>query len=177
LDSKNIVLIGFMGTGKTSVGKMIAQRLKRPLIDVDKHIETVEKRKIADIFAQEGEAYFRSIETKAIAEFSTLRGVVITTGGGSVLNPKNLEALRRGGWLVALRASPETIYERVKDSPHRPLLLIPDRLSEIRRLLEVRSPVYQKADFSFCTDDKTPSETTAEILAAIEQKTGPAACP
>src|SRR3989338_3633633 len=131
---KNIVLIGFMGTGKTSVGKILASKLGRPVADVDQRIEERQKRKIREIFESEGEARFRAFEKEAVAEIASGEGVVITTGGGVVLDPANIAALKKNGILVALSATPETIHRRVKNARHRPLLLKTDVFGEIKRL-------------------------------------------
>jgi shikimate kinase len=167
-----------MGTGKSSVGRVLANRLERPLVDVDQRIEKQENKKIAEIFEKEGEAAFRSLEKRAIAEIAAMSGAVVTTGGGAVQDPENVEALRKNGWLIALSATPETIYERVRGSQHRPLLRVADPLAEIRRLLELRKPFYAGADFFFHTDGKKASEVAREILEVLKVKTqtdGPAA--
>ncbi|MBI3252949.1 MAG: shikimate kinase [Candidatus Omnitrophica bacterium] len=166
---KNIVLIGFMGTGKTSVGKILARELDRPLVDVDQAIEEKEKRKIAEIFEKSGEAYFRAVEKEAVREAAVRESVVITTGGGAVLDPENLDALRRNGTLIALSAKPETIYERVKNSRHRPLLKGEDLLAQIQKLLEIRKPHYEKADLTLDTDGQTSAEVAARILKRLSQ--------
>ena len=161
---KNISLIGFMGTGKTSVGKILGKRLNRPVMDVDLTIEKKEKRKIGEIFKDAGEAYFRSVEKEAIREICRRQGLVITTGGGAVLDTENLEALKASGWVIGLSATPETIYQRVKDSRHRPLLDGEDKLGEVKRLLAVRKPFYEKADFYFETDGRSSAQVAGLIL-------------
>lgn len=164
---RNIVLVGFMGTGKTSVGKILAKRLSRPFIDVDQLIEDAEGQQISDIFEQRGEPYFRTVEKREVASAAALKNAVITTGGGAVLDPENVAALRRSGTLVSLTASPETILGRVQGSRHRPLLNTPDKLAEIRRLLEIRAPFYRCADYSFDTDGKTPAQVADTILRSL----------
>jgi len=168
MPEKNLILIGFMGTGKSSVGKALAKKTGRTLIDVDQRIEEKEKRRIADIFEKDGEAAFRRLENEAIREAAMNSGAIITTGGGAVIDPENLLVLKASGVLVALEASPETIFQRVKDSRHRPLLHSSDVPGEIRRLLEVRRPYYQKADLVFTTDGKSPAQVAEEIAAKLE---------
>jgi shikimate kinase len=166
--SRNIALVGFMGTGKSSVGKVLAKKTGRRLVDIDREIETAEKRKIADIFASDGEARFRALEKEAIARASSGESAVITTGGGAVTDPANLAALKTGGVVVALWATPETIYRRVKDSKNRPLLNVDDVPAEIRRLLESRRPFYEKADHHFHTDGRTASQVAGMILEKLK---------
>ncbi len=167
---KNIVLIGFMGTGKSTVGKILAKKMNRALVDIDHLIEEKEKRKIFEIFEKEGEDYFRRLEKKVILDVASHSGQVITTGGGAVMDAENLAALRSNGLLVALTATPETIYRRVKDARHRPLLKSQDVTGEIRRLLEARTPVYKTADLCFASDGQTGPQVAARILEALEKE-------
>ncbi len=164
LEDRNIVLVGFMGTGKTSVGKALAKKLKRCLVDVDRRIEEKEKRMIREIFEKEGEPYFRKLEAEVIREVCRQRGVVITTGGGAVLDPANVAALRESGILVCLSARPETIFKRVKNSEKRPLLPTGDKLAQIKKLLDAREPFYEMADHRIQTDEQSPEETAACII-------------
>ena len=168
--AKNIVLIGFMGTGKSRVGKTLAKKLGRPLVDVDQRIEQGEKRRVAQIFEKEGEIYFRRLEKEAIRDVSAGRGLVITTGGGAVIDPENVSALKANGILVLLEATPQTIYQRVKDSRHRPLLKSGDVQGEIGRLLEARRSYYDQADLRCTTDGKTAQQVADEILRALENE-------
>ncbi len=167
---ESIALIGFMGTGKTSVGKALAPKLGFRVMDVDTYIESHEKRKISEIFDKSGEAYFRSLEKKAVSELAQQKGLVITTGGGVVLDPENIQALRQHALIIALLASPETIYERVKSSKHRPLLQKEDVMAEIRHLYEDRAPLYQAADLKFETDGQTPSQVAQIIFEALNKR-------
>ncbi len=161
---KNLVLTGFMGTGKSSTGKVLGRKLSRPVIDVDHMIERRENRTIEAIFETDGEAAFRRLEKKAIAEAAAHDGVIITTGGGAVLDPENLRALRANGLILTLTATPETIYRRVKDTKRRPLLKHADVLGEIGRLLEARKTLYDDADYRFETDGRSPSQVARMIL-------------
>lgn len=167
---KNIVLVGFMGTGKTSVGKALAKKLGRSVIDIDRLIEEKEKRKISEIFEKDGEPRFREIEKEVILARASSQGAVITTGGGAVLDPQNIEALRRNGVIVALLASPETIFERVRHAKHRPLLNGKDMLAEIKRLLAIRDPYYRQSDLQLETDGLTADEAADTILNALKDK-------
>jgi shikimate kinase len=160
---KNIVLIGFMGTGKTTVGKILARSLGYKLIDIDQCVEEKERRKISEIFEKEGEAAFRKLEKSMIRWASGAASSVITTGGGAVIDPENRDMLAENGIIVALTATPETIYQRVKRSGHRPLLKTGDVLAEIKKLLEARRPFYEKADVSFVTDRQKPADTAKQI--------------
>ena len=166
----NIALVGFMGTGKTSVGKILGKKLNREVIDVDQYIETTQKRKISEIFEKEGEVFFRAVEKKAIRDISGRRGIVITTGGGAVLDPQNIQVLKETGWVVCLSAPPETVFSRVKYSRHQPLLAGKDTLAEIRHLLRIREPFYAEADFRVETGGCTSAQAADEILKILKEK-------
>lgn len=162
---KNIVLIGFMGTGKTSIGRILAKRLDRPLIDTDAKIEKDYGKKISEIFAESGEEGFRKIEQNVIEEVSRMEGVIISTGGGSVLRKANVKALRRNGILITLTASPEVILERVSRKKTRPLLNRPDRDEFVRNLMEERKPFYNSAaNLIIDTSGNALHEVTRKII-------------
>ncbi len=164
---KNIVLTGFMGTGKTAVGSILAQRLGHVLIDVDSEIEKEQNMKISDIFREHGQPEFRNIESEMIKRLSELNRAVISTGGGAVLRQQNIDNLKRKGIIVCLTASPETIYNRTKCSNDRPLLNVEDPLDEIRKLLDYRKPYYENADIVIDTEGKSPVEVAEEIIEII----------
>jgi 3-dehydroquinate synthase len=166
----NVVLIGFMGTGKTAVGRMVASRLGRPFIDTDRLIEERARRPIARIFAEEGEEAFRRLESEVVAEVSAREGAVLATGGGVVLRPENMARLRDHGVIVALRADPRAILGRVGSGEDRPLLGT-DRESSIRRLLEERSRAYSHADLTIDTSTLPIDEVVARVLAFVAAST------
>ena len=167
---KNISLVGFMGTGKTSVGKILGKRLNRPVVDVDLFIEKSVEKRISEIFETEGEARFRALEKEAIRQICQDQGIVITTGGGAVLDPENIETLKASGCVIGLSAKPETIFRRLGRSRRRPLLNGQDKLKEIKRLLAVRKPFYERADFYFDTDGRTASQMAELILKTLAEK-------
>lgn len=167
---KNIVLIGFMGTGKTSTGRLLAGRLGRPFIDIDRQIEQQSGLTIGEMFARHGEAYFRAREKEAVARASRRRRAVIATGGGVVLDPDNMERLRAGGVIICLTASVRTILERTGRRSTRPLLARPDREEIVARLLAERAPLYAAADFTIDTSDLTPRQVAEKIIAFLRQE-------
>jgi shikimate kinase len=164
---KNIVLTGFMGTGKTEVGKELAQIRGLKLIDLDTEIEKSEKMTINEIFKQFGEQKFRDIESEMIEKLSRERNVIISTGGGAVLKQQNMDILKETGIVICFMATPETILQRTGNSDNRPLLMVDNPLEKIRELLEFRRPFYEKADLMIDTEDKTPRQIAEEIIDQI----------
>ncbi len=159
-----------MGTGKSSVGRLLARRTRREFVDLDRYLETQQKRKIRDIFETDGEAYFRSLEKEAVRHWASCEDKVITTGGGTVVDPENLAALKKNGILITLLARPETVFHRVKNSKTRPLLKnAPDLLGEIQKLLQERKPFYEQSDYYFETDGKSASGVARLIQNALIQ--------
>jgi shikimate kinase len=160
---KNIVLTGFMGTGKTEVGKELSRILAMRLVDVDSEIEKGEGMKINDIFSRFGEEYFRDIETEMIKKISRERNLIISTGGGAVLREENMEALRENGIVFCLNAKPETILKRTSLSGNRPLLKVDNPRGKVEELLGYRRPFYEKAGIMIDTEEKTPLQIAEEI--------------
>ncbi len=150
---KNIVLVGFMGTGKTTIGKMVAERSGMRYFSVDSMIEAKEGTTIEKIFAEKGEAYFRALEKETIVSASNEGGAVIDAGGGAVLKGENVSALKSNGIMFCLWAEPEDIYNRTKKFSHRPLLNVADPLARIKELLEKRKPYYEAADHHVNTSE------------------------
>jgi len=160
---RNIALVGFMGVGKSTVGQVLASLLGFEFIDTDRVIETRTGRRIADIFAEEGESAFRALEARMVAELETRSGLVISTGGGLIVNPENLASLRGHALIVCLWASPAVIFDRVRHQSHRPLLQTPDPQARIAELLEVRRPAYQEADILVGVDFRGAGDTARHI--------------
>lgn len=165
---KNIILTGFMGTGKTEVGKELSRLVNMKLIDVDTEIEKSEKVTINEIFQKFGEPRFREIETGMIKKISQQKNVIISTGGGAVLKQENMEILRKTGVIICLMATPETILNRTSNSDDRPLLKVENPFEKITELLNFRRPFYEKADIMIDTENKTPLEIAEEIIEKIE---------
>jgi len=166
---KNIVLIGFMGTGKTTVGKILAKKLGMNFVDVDELIEKTAGLKISAVFAKLGEAYFRDIETEIIKSITKDSSQVIATGGGAVLRDENLNALKSNGVVFCLTASEELIFDRIKDNNERPLLQVENPKEKIRELLAKRMPRYMMADFIINTDGLTQEEVSEKIIKEYER--------
>lgn len=162
---KNIYLIGFMGAGKSSVSRALAGISGLREIDIDEEITKREKRTIPEIFEQNGEAYFRHLETGVLAELAAKKGLIISCGGGTILKEVNRSLMRQSGDVIYLSASPETIYERVKNGKNRPLLNGHMNVEYIQMLMEQRMPAYQQAKTGeVATDGKTPAQIAREIL-------------
>ncbi|MCE2400514.1 shikimate kinase [Candidatus Poribacteria bacterium] len=162
-ENRNIVLVGFMGTGKTSIGKRLSSQLRMRYIDTDSVIEKDSRRRISDIFAQDGEDVFRQLESEAVNKVSKLYNHVISTGGGVVLKEINVTKLKENGIVFCLRATPEEIYRRVGHQTHRPLLQTPDAMETIRTMLAARAPYYAQADHTVETTDRSFEEVIADI--------------
>ena len=167
---KNIILTGFMGSGKTAVGRELSRILDMKLIDVDTEIEKSEKITINEIFKQFGEPRFREIETEMIKKLSESKNAIISTGGGAVLKQENMDILRKNGVIVCLTASPETIFKRTSTNNDRPLLQVENPLERINELLNFRKPFYQKADVMIDTEGKTPLRIAEEIMEKVKVK-------
>lgn len=160
-----ISLIGFMGVGKSTVSRRLHELTGRPEVDTDKRIVEEQGCPISQIFEEKGEEYFRRLETDLIDELGTLPPGIISCGGGMALRDINVKKLRAIGNIVLLTATPETIYERVKDSTDRPLLNGNMNVPYIRQLMEKRRPFYEKAaTIRVATDGKTATEIAEEII-------------
>lgn len=159
---KNIYLVGFMGSGKSTVGKLLANKLSLTFIDVDKLIEKKENRSIREIFEKDGEQYFRNLEKIEINNLSKNNGYVVSTGGGLGADLDNMKVMKETGNVVWLDVSLNTILERCKNDENRPLLKLP--LNDLRKLYEDRKKVYRLANIRINADKKTPNETVEEII-------------
>lgn len=168
LHEENIFLIGFMGTGKSTIACELQKKLERELVDMDQMIVEKQGMPIAKIFEEHGEDYFRDIETNTLIELQRSTGLLISCGGGVVVREENAAHMRKSGRIVLLTASPETIYKRVKDSKARPILNGNMNVEFIRGLLEKREAKYAAAaDITIETDDKTIAQICDEIIAKL----------
>jgi shikimate kinase len=161
---RNVVLIGFMGTGKSSVGRRVADSLGFSFVDTDQIVTDLAGKSIPAIFAEEGEAAFRDWESEALRRCAGSDRQVIATGGGIVTQPRNHELLRQAGYVIWLKASPEIVLRRVARNHDRPLLQTADPLATIRELLDSRLPLYRAcAQEEVNTSDLTLDETAHGI--------------
>jgi shikimate kinase len=160
----NLALIGFMGAGKTSVGRLVAEQLHFDYLDTDELIVSRTGRSISDIFKTDGEPAFRALERQVVVELAGRTKTLISTGGGLPVNPANLASLKAHALVVCLWASPEKIWERVKNQTHRPLLHDPDPHKKIRDLLAAREPFYKQADVLVNTDIRSVREVAQHVV-------------
>jgi shikimate kinase len=165
---KNIFLTGFMGCGKTSVGRLLANRLGYGFVDLDEAIVTQEGASIRDIFATRGEPAFRLMESRVLATIAAGSGLVVSTGGGAVLDPENRQVMRRSGVIVNLTAGVEAIASRLTGDSERPLLQGDASAERIRNMLESREEFYADADLRLDTTGKPVDAVAAEIIAALK---------
>ena len=160
---RNIVLCGFMATGKSSVGKKLAELLSYEFVDMDTAIESEEGVSIPRIFAERGEPAFRELESRMVARMMNRTGCVISTGGGAVVNPRNLANLKSCGVVIALTADIPTILKRAGRGDDRPLLQAEGREDRVRALLIERAPYYAQADMTIDTSSMTIEEVARQI--------------
>jgi shikimate kinase len=169
----SIILIGYRGTGKTTVGRLLAERLRWAFVDADDEIEAAAGCSIAEIFAREGEAGFREREMRVIAKLAQTTGSVVSLGGGAVLRVENRAALRAAGQVIWLTASPQTILARLTrdatTAARRPNLTSRGGLAEIEELLTSRQPLYREcATLTIDTEGRTAEEIAASILESLD---------
>lgn len=162
---KNLVLVGFMGSGKSTVGKWVADRLGVSFVDMDALIEQRVGKSISEIFATEGEANFRQLERALVQELAAGKDQVIAAGGGVALNPQNIRDFQQTGVVVALLVTPNAAHARTKKQRHRPLLEGANRWLELRRLHKERAPLYESIPLRVDTTDKGIEAVVMEILA------------
>ncbi|MDD5428932.1 MAG: shikimate kinase [Candidatus Omnitrophica bacterium] len=165
---KNIVLVGFMGTGKTTIATQLANKLGMRYVSTDSLIEEREKRTINEIFTKSGEDYFRDVESAVIGEISRMDGQVIDAGGGAVIREENMANFRSNGVVICLTADEQTIMERTKKYKHRPLLNVEDPKLKIRSLLAKRAPFYAKADHFIDTGKFTARQVIEKIEGMVK---------
>ncbi|MBI3322059.1 MAG: shikimate kinase [Candidatus Omnitrophica bacterium] len=160
-----------MGTGKSVVGKLLADRLGRPYLDLDRKIEKTAGRTVAQIFEGEGEAGFRKRERDAVREAAGLKGHVVATGGGVMMDDENVRLLKGSGWLVCLTASPDVILQRTTATlQNRPLLSGGEPRERVEALLKLRAPYYAQADAAVDTSNRPVKEIVEEIVKWLAEK-------
>lgn len=166
----NIVLIGFMGAGKTTVSDYLSTMFDMDIVEMDQEITDREEMSIPDIFATYGEEYFRDLETSLLVELQDRKNVIISCGGGTALRENNVAEMKKNGRVVLLTASPETIYERVKDSDDRPVLKGRKNVDGIAELMEQRREKYEAAaDIVVQTDHKTVLQVCEELVQRLSE--------
>ena len=162
----NIILVGFMGTGKSTVGRRVAKLLEREFIDTDVEIERLTGMTVSEIFRRHGETRFRSEERLLVKRLADHKGYVIATGGGTVLNPENWQDLAQSGMIIGLYAPVDEIYKRIGYRNDRPLLR--GERQEVEKLWEKRQPIYNQADYTVDTTNKGIDQVVEEILSLCE---------
>jgi shikimate kinase len=167
-NSANIILTGFMGTGKSTIGRLLASRLGRPFIDMDAFIEVRERVSIAQIFSEKGERYFRSLESALCKELAAKHSLVIATGGGTLTTDENLIAMQQSGIVICLDANETALWQRLADqSDDRPMLSGKDKFREIQKLYAMRKPAYDNILAHIDTSHLDPSEVVDAVMQLI----------
>ena len=164
----NVILCGFMGCGKSTVGTLLAEKLNFTFVDTDKVIEQRENMAVSEIFAVHGEKYFRTIEATVINDLCQLNSQIIATGGGAVLNPSNANTLRDNGTVFFLDVTPETVLERLKDDTSRPLLQKENKETAVRELMDIRRPRYVKHSHYTINGNQNPESVLQEIIQMLK---------
>lgn len=167
---RNIILVGFMGSGKTTIAMKLSHRLKMDYVSTDDLIEKREKATINEIFTKKGEDYFRGVESEIIKQVCAMDNAVIDTGGGVVLKDENWANMKEGALTICLTADEEAIMARTKKYKHRPLLNVEDPKQKIRSLLAKRAPFYAKADHCIDTGKLTVKQVVEKIVDIVGDK-------
>ena len=169
---KNIILTGFMGTGKSTVGQLVAAELQYEFVDMDTLIEQREGRIINQIFADDGEAYFRQLEANLCQELAEREGLVIATGGGALVPEENLQVMERNGLVVCLDCDPTTLWKRIDRSENRPMLDVRDegRFARMAALLEKRAPAYSRIRHHLDVTHLSSQEAAEQICGLMRQQ-------
>ena len=166
----NLILVGFMASGKTAVGRRLAQRLGYSFIDTDRYIEDQLGRTITQVFASEGEPYFRDLETRLARRLRALSNHIIATGGGMVVTPGNMALLKAAGKVIFLNADPEEIIKRLARDTRRPLVQGQDVRERVTSLLPQRMPLYEQAHQSIATAGMSVNQVAGEILRHLNRE-------
>lgn len=162
---KNIFLVGFMGTGKSTIARRMKQKYHMEIVEMDELIEGRERMKIPELFQTYGEEYFRNLETELLSEIQEKENLVVSCGGGAVLREENVRKMKACGVVVLLTASPQTILKRVRNNNRRPLLEGKKTIQDIQELMEARREAYESAaDIRICVDNKNSEDICVEII-------------
>ncbi|MBQ1658763.1 MAG: shikimate kinase [Clostridia bacterium] len=164
---KSIVLCGFMGCGKSTIGSLLARKMGMAFVDMDSYIEKKEGKSVSEIFAQSGEEHFRMLEREAAKELAGKKGLVIATGGGTLTFRENVDTLRKSGSIVLLDLPVEAVEERLKYDTTRPLLARPDKSEVIRELYNKRLPLYREAADISVDASNSPMQVCMEIMSEL----------
>lgn len=165
----NLYIAGFMGTGKTTIGKRLADELECNWIDLDQYIANKVNQSISDLFSQYGEDYFRNLEEACLEEVAQTSRTIVTTGGGTVMRERNRQLIRNRGFWVTLTASIDCIWKRIQNDSGRPLLQREDPLAFLEQLLSERSLIYKQCDFEVDTTNKSIDEIVKEIITELRR--------
>lgn len=168
----NLYLVGFMGTGKSTVGRQVAQRMGLEFIDSDHAIEAEQGKSIPEIFESEGEAAFRGMERAFVEGGHAGEGCLVSCGGGLVVQPGMMDLLKSKGLVFSLMATAAGIYERTRHNSNRPLLQVEDPLGEIEKLLAARDPIYRQAHCCILTEGRTIGEVVAHVCRSYKLEAG-----
>ena len=168
-EKRNIILCGFMATGKSSVGKRLAAKLHYQFLDMDSLIEEETGMTVPQIFSSQGESAFRALESRMVERIAGWTGYVVATGGGTIVNPQNLETLKRCGVVISLTADIQTILLRAGKGDTRPMLQGGDRLERIRQLLEQREPFYAQADIILDTSALNMNQVVSRLMERLRE--------
>ena len=167
----HIFLIGFMGSGKSTVAKYLSSAYQMKQIEMDEQIEKDEGRSISSIFEKEGEEYFRTLETELLKSLDPRETFVVSCGGGAAVKEENVREMKEKGRIILLSAQPETVYVRVKNSHNRPLLEGNMNVSYIKELMDKRQKLYERAaDFQVKTEGRTAEDIGEEIIKQIRKE-------
>ena len=166
---KNIILVGFMGSGKTTIAMKLSHLLNMRYVSTDDLIEKRQKRTINEIFTKDGEEYFRSVESRVLRDVCSMENVIIDLGGGAVLRDENWEHMRSSGIVIGLTAGADAIMERTKKYKHRPLLNVKYPKQKILNLMAKRAPFYAKADNCVDTGKLTVKQAVEKIIGIVRE--------